>query len=233
MPQIAEARPPYVSFETRALERRTADGVTLYDNVDFVKITPQGSRDIIEKEVKDWLSSVRDRVRANMYPEPWLENHEKAYKYWKETNELPLDGTPIKGWPLASQAEQARLIDIRIKTVEDLANANQETIQRLGMGGVALKTRAVNFLEAKSNTGPLVGRIEALTMTVQRLTEQVQALTDQNTALKAVANGRPGSVQIPLELSPPEPTDLSTRLAIAQQSAGPDVTDVILGNTEE
>lgn len=234
--ELAKARPPYIEFETRAVEKRkpappAGTGEVYWENIDFVIVTPQGTKDRIEKEVRDWFTALTDRVKMEMYPAEWLDKHQKAYDLWKQNREIPLDGTPIKGWPLASPAEAAKLLSVNIKTVEDLANANNEAIQRIGMGAQTLKSRAENFLNAKQDTGPLVSRLEAALTSLEVLTKSVATLTARNDALEAQLRSKMGERVQPLE--PIAPGDLETRLEVARQSQGPDPLDTILAGAED
>lgn len=224
MPAIAEARPPYFEFEGRMVEQFNpapplGDGMLNPIMKDFVVITPQGSKDRIEKLVDDWFSSLDMRVKMDMYPKAWLESHRAAYKHWKETNELPLEGTPIKGWPLATLAEQKKLIDLNLRTVEDLAVANAESIGRLGMGGLSLKSRAENFLAAKQDTGPLVSRVESMTSTLAEMEKRLTTLAEENRLLRAEKG---------IKEPEPVPMNLEARLAEAQAAAGADPVDAML-----
>lgn len=234
--ELAKARPPYIEFETRAVEKRkpappAGTGEVFWENVDFVVVTPQGTKDRIEKEVRDWFSSLSDRVKMEMYPAEWLDKHRSAYALWQQNRDIPLEGTPIKGWPLASPAEQAKLLSINIKTVEDLANANNEAIQRIGMGAQMLKSRAENYLNAKQDTGPLVSRLEAALASLEVLTKSVADLTARNAALESQLKAKVGIELRPLDSVPQG--DLETRLEVAKDSAGPDPLDVILSGTDE
>ena len=64
--QVAEARPPYVTFEAVAVEDRAASieaGYYKTRDVDFAFITPQGSKDRIERNVKDWFEQLEQQCQ--------------------------------------------------------------------------------------------------------------------------------------------------------------------------
>jgi hypothetical protein len=160
-----EARPPYVVFETKAVEDREESiktGHYMTKDIDFAVITPQGSKDRIERDAREWLANLQDQVREGRLPREWAKEFNDSYIAWKEGREIPLTGTPVLTWPVASPAQVKSLLDLRVKTVEDLALANEETISRMGMGGRALKDKAVAWLSSARSTGKTTEELAAL-----------------------------------------------------------------------
>lgn len=163
--QVAEARPPYVSFEVRAEEDREASiaaGHYKTRDVDYALITPQGSKDRTERQVQDWFSQLVEQVQQQRFPQEWLTHFRAAYAAWKEGREIPLNGTAIITWPVLSPSQVKSCLDARLRTVEDLAAANEETIAHLGMGGRALKDKAVSWLSAAAGNGKVTEELAAL-----------------------------------------------------------------------
>lgn len=192
--EIAEDRPPYVAFEVRAFEDRDASiasGMYKTKDVDLAIITPQGSKDRTERVVSDWFDNLEQQVRQNRFKGDWLRQYRGAYAAWKEGRELPLEGTPILTWPVLSPSQSKACLDAQVRTVEDLAQANEETIGRLGMGGRELKSKAVSWVTAAAGPGKVTeeisalraslsdakGRNEALEKQVKELAAQVAKLT--------------------------------------------------------
>jgi hypothetical protein len=163
--EIAEDRPPYVTFEVRGVEDRDASiaaGMYKTKDVDFALITPQGSKDRIERIVSEWFENLQLQVQQNRFKGDWLRQYRGAYDAWKEGRELPLNGTPILTWPVLSPTQSKTCIDANIRTVEDLALANEETIGRLGMGGRDLKSKAVSWMTAAAGPGKITEEMAAL-----------------------------------------------------------------------
>lgn len=163
--QAAEARPPYVSFEAKALEDRAASieaGYYKTKDVDYALITPQGSKDRIEREVGDWLANLSQQAQEGRFPNEWLQHFRSSYAAWKEGRELPLNGTPILTWPSLSPSQVKQVLEAKLRTVEDLAGANEEAISRLGMGGRALKEKAVSWLSVAASGGKVTEELAAL-----------------------------------------------------------------------
>lgn len=185
--QIEEARPPYVSFEVRAVEDRQASiesGYYQTKDVDFAFITPQGSKDRIERDVKDWFEQLEQQCQQNRFKREWLVAYKGAYDAWKSGREIPLNGTAILTWPVLSPSQAKQAIEHGVRTVEDLAAANEETIMRLGMGGRALKEKAVSWLSAAGSTGKVTEEINALRVANEATLERNKQLEKQLTELR-------------------------------------------------
>lgn len=151
-------RPAYVRFERVAIEdpiQTAAQGRYIARDVDMAMITPPGSRDIFKIEVGQWLQNMKQDVRNMRLPQEWMDQYVTALEKWKAGQDLPLHGTPIKGWGVISPAQQAVLTGIMILTVEDLAQLNDEGLQRIGMGALDLRTKARAWLSQAQDKGPL------------------------------------------------------------------------------
>jgi hypothetical protein len=180
--EIAKDRPAYVQFEVRAEEDRAATveaGHYVARDVDFVIITPAGSKDRIERRADEWLVQIKQQVQEQRLPPEWAQAYRAAYGEWKEGREIPLNGTAIVNWPAVSPAQVKALLEARMRTVEDLAVANEETITRLGMGGRALKQRAVDWLASAKDVGKVGEEISAMRVLNESLTARNEELTEQ------------------------------------------------------
>lgn len=179
---LQEARPAYVRFEKRPVEDRTAtiaNGHYTTRDVEMALITPPYSRDCVEKEVKDWFADLDQQVQNQRIPPRWRDGYRAQYEAWKKGEEIPVDGVPIKGWAMLSPSQQANLLIIGVRTVEDLAQMNDEGMKRYGMGALDLKTKAAAWLKtAKSGVAKVTQENAALKTKVAGLEETVQAQAD-------------------------------------------------------
>lgn len=192
-----EDRPAYARFETRTIEDREASlrlGHYAGKDVDYVLLTPAGSKDEVEKPVKDWLAQMVQQVREERLPAKWEEGYRGAYERWKRGEEIPLNGVAIKGWPVASPAQQKTIIAANILTVEDLAQANGEALQRLGMGAVDLRTKAVAWLKGSKEIGTLVQENAQLQAEKRTLLNQLEGLQAKVAALEVLLPKREKAV---------------------------------------
>ena len=91
MPAIAEARPPYVTFELRGEEDRDASitaGHYVAKDVAYALITPRGSKDRIERVADEWFAQLKRDVDEQRFPRDWLRHFEQAYTDWKAGKEI-------------------------------------------------------------------------------------------------------------------------------------------------
>jgi hypothetical protein len=164
-PGIKEDRPSYVQFKVEAVEDRAASieqGHYVSKDVHYAIITPQGSKDRILRIVDEWFQQMEHQVREERLPRLWLEKYREAYDYWKKGIEIPVVGTSVRNWPFPSPAQVQVMLDLHLLTVEDVADANEEAIRRLGMGGVGLKQAAQAFLSKSKGDGQDIKLMESL-----------------------------------------------------------------------
>lgn len=144
-------RPPLVNFETRAIPCRSRideTGRISYRNVDFVMVTTEGGKNVFEDEAVNWLNRQREMVANGRVDPRHLDYFERNFEQFKKGQEMTLDGTDIKMWPLISPAQIKMCQSANLFTVEALANATEEGLYRVGMGARELKAMAKNWLDS-------------------------------------------------------------------------------------
>jgi FtsZ-binding cell division protein ZapB len=204
---VQAPRIPYIRFEQRPLERRTEDGGVYYEDVDFALITAQGSKDTTEKIWREWVPQIKRAAMDGQYPPGWIPRFEEMYKIWKETNQDPVIGTPVKNWPAVSAAECKMLLNAGARSIEELAEANEELVGRIGMGARRLKQLAIDWMAANTVQGPIVGQMDVLRTQVEDLTREVKELREANASLLREAQSVKQSsvgMQFPVEMPSPE-----------------------------
>lgn len=189
--QALKERPPYVRFEKRSKEIRTGTagltetGKPEYVDEDWVFVVSPGSKDEWEGVAGDWFSRKKRDVDSGRFPAEWYNAFQSAYEMWKRDEEPPVIGTHISRWPGLTPSQFKLLRDVRLLTVEDVAGASEDTLNRLGMGARALKDRAAAWLESAKQSIPgerlvaLQQEKEELKAQVARLSAQVQGLVNQ------------------------------------------------------
>ena len=203
MVQQLEERPPYVRFEVRAEEDRQASleaGHYVGRDVHYALITPMGSKDCIERKADEWFDKLKQDVTEGRCPREWLAAFKEIYKEWCEGREAPINGTPITDWPPVSPSQVKTLLSLHVRTVEDLAAANEEVLSRIGMGGRALKQRAVDWLTSASSTGVASGEITALKAQNENLQARNEQLETQLKELAAKVDSLTGDKPTPKKL---------------------------------
>jgi hypothetical protein len=180
-------RQAYVRFKRVAVENKAESikqGKFVAIDVDFALITPPYSKDVVELKVKTWFDNLEVDANAQRIPREWVQNYRAAYKAWLNGQEMPLSGTPIRGWGVLSPAQQENLIRQNILTVEDLAGVNDEGARRIGMGAIELKNKAIAWLRQLDDKGPLTQECAALKAENAALRIQVETLTRQVAELR-------------------------------------------------
>ena len=197
--QDQEARMPYVRFERVAVENKAESlkqGHYVAIDVDFACVTPPYSKDVMKFKVQNWFDQLEKDAAKNRFPHSWIGQFKKAYEAWKNGQELPLNGVPIRGWGIISPAQQETLIKLNILTVEQLAAVTEEGTRRIGMGAIDLKNKAQAWLKTLNKSGKAALEIaelraenDKLSIETRDLREKLEEMTKQIksfTKLKAV-----------------------------------------------
>lgn len=173
------ARPPYIRFETRADTDRQASeeaGHVVYKNVDYIIVVPSGGKDEFVKPVDEYFRQKRREVIEKRFRADWLEHYEKAYKAWTAGNEIPLNGTPIKEWPVATPADVAQCHAANVMTVEDLAEANDTALNAIGMNARNLQRKARAWFEQARDQGKIAEQVANLSEELERRDILIESL---------------------------------------------------------
>lgn len=186
--EMQDNRPAYVQFETREEEDRAASvaaGHYVPRDRHYAVVTPPGGNLTIEKPVDKFLKEKRKQNDPN------IKHYEAAYEAWKEGQEEPLEGTPVKSWPAASPAQIKACLNANIKTVEDLATAPEEALKRIGMGARHLQQKAEAWLKSASEHGKVAEEIANLRRDLESTQESLKSVQQENERLKAQLDDDP------------------------------------------
>lgn len=194
-------RPSFVRFERRAIEDKKASeaaGHYVARDIDYALITAPYSKDVFHIKCESWFKDLEQQVNMQRVPREWMDQYKKQYAAWKNGQELPLNGTPIRGWGVISPAKQETLIAMHILTVEDLAAINDEGVKRIGMGAVELKTKAKAWISQLQDKGPLTQEIASVRAENESLKGSVESLQKQVESLMLLAkNNQTETVRAP------------------------------------
>lgn len=148
-----------VSFSLEAVEDTEASklaGHVVYKDMELIIVTFPGDPPL--------KFPVEEKHRRS-YP--------REYQAFKDGQELPIEGTPLEFWPMASKGVVANLKQNGIRTVEQLACVDGEAQRRLRSLSEWIP-KAKRWLEERSkNAG--VSRIMALESQVEELKEYIKA----------------------------------------------------------
>lgn len=141
-------------------------GRPMYVDRDYVRISVVGSKDVFEAPANE--------QHKERFPVEWDAYQRKQAR--------PLSGTPITEWPAISPAQVRNLQSYNVMTVEDMANASDAALQKIGMGARELQQRARAFLEGA--TGGRAKELEAQVSTqAETIKAQEETIKQQNSLL--------------------------------------------------
>jgi|TARA_R110000751_G_scaffold80855_1_gene162978 hypothetical protein len=193
LPSDNEKRPCYIEFELDAVEDRDASieqGMPVYKDVEIAHLTPIGCQGtnvvqkfITAKQLDEWRFG--DNRRQG--PVPY---YIEAYEAWKAGLAIPANGLDIKNWPGVTPAQLKTCQEAGVRTVEDLGEANADTIRRLGMGSLLLVQKAKIYLE-NAETNKAAEEISALRMQMADLKTLLDTQKDQISELQEDLESRP------------------------------------------
>lgn len=188
----------WVEFHRKAIQnnfKSTEAGRPIFDEFDYVDIVIPGGKTKVSRKATE---QDKERFKAH-----WA-------LYQAKQNGATGDaviGTPLDQWPALSTSQVHEMRAMGIRTVDQIANLNDQGIQAIGMGGRELKAKAVAFLASASGNA----EFESLAAENERLSEQlalqkkqmddmaarVEALTRQMSATTQIVPQLNAGAQIP------------------------------------
>lgn len=184
---VPQERPPLVTFKYLPVEDRTkslSEGKYGSRDVAFVDVVRPGSKDVFTAEAEAWLKRLSEDARQGRAPQEWASGFREMFERWKRGEEIPVEGTPIKNWPVISPSMQAAIVKAGFRTVEELAAAGDAEIGSIGIGSLDVRQKARLFLEAANGPGKLTARVEAAEVENKSLRTLVE---EQSKELKRLA----------------------------------------------
>lgn len=180
---------PYTTWKTETIEdvpRSKADGVMRFKDQDYDIVTPPGGKSNNIYKAESFFTAMKGELKAGRVLPEWIKHWEASYELYRKGQEIPLDGTPIRGWKLLPGSQQEECIRFNILTVEQLANLSDEGMRNIGMGALQLKRKAQAWLaQNEKNEGGAVKLAslqrenDVLQQTVAGLTEKLEMLAKQ------------------------------------------------------
>ena len=178
----------YVEFELRAEEDRNETmkvGHPVFHDIEIAIITMPGGNLVVDKVVSaELLNEWKRGIPGRKPPSPFAT---AAYEAWKDGREAPVNGIDLKNWPGVTPAQLKMCQGCNIRTVEDLAESNADSIRKMGMGGVALKDKAISYMKSaglnknSEEVSALKVEMEALREAVIKRDLQIEKLMEQLT----------------------------------------------------
>jgi len=139
-------------------------GRPIYKEFDFVHICVAG--DTLTEIDTYALNSHKLR-----FPMQWA-----RYQNRIGSEEQDIVGTPVAEWPLVSKSQAEELRAMKFHTVESIANASDQQLQRMGMAAgmspYAFRDKAKSFLNLASNSAETDKRTQEIENLRQELAEK-------------------------------------------------------------
>lgn len=150
---------PYVYYTVASKESKDADGHVTRDNEYTAHIVSRGSKDEHVHEAESWVEGLRQKgigrgpfdTQAEEYGQVWYPRFRKMLDDFKAGEEMKHPGTSLRSILAFMKSEVAQAEAVHIYSLEDLAVANEEAIRHMGIGGRALKDKAVQLLASKDD----------------------------------------------------------------------------------
>jgi len=135
----------------------------------------------------------------------------REFAMFKQHEEMPTEGTPLHELPGATQSEIAILTLHGLRSIEDLVEINEDTLQQIGMDAINAQKRA-KLWDAKRNENDEIITIADLQAQFGRqeknLRRELDALREANAKLaaenNALAKMNPGTAVSPLTAGVPQ-----------------------------
>lgn len=226
---------PPATFYTRTEGRdpRDADrGVWPRFYMDTISDEPesrrQGRRCFKEEErVEIYMPGNNLNIPVFRVTDEHRERWPKQYEAFKAGLEPPTDGIPLEEWPALNRSQILELKYLNFRTVEDIVNASDTSLQRIGMGARILKERAKAFVDdtarialvekTTSELSASTARVSDLELMVKQQTELLEKLQSQ---INTMANApSPLATLIPGSLDPSTQGGHAPTLAPGDKSA--------------
>jgi hypothetical protein len=139
-------------------------GRPIYKEFDFVHICVAG----------DTLTEIDTYALAShkaRFPIQWAN-----YQNRVGANDQEVVGTPVSEWPLVSKSQAEELRAMKFHTVESIANASDQQLQRMGMAAgmspYAFRDKAKSFLNLASNSAETDKRAQEIENLRQELAKK-------------------------------------------------------------
>jgi len=155
-------------------------------SVDYVRWTRKGSNGATTDEKIARLSKKRDG-----FSDPIWDALQPYYDAWKKGQEAPANGTPLAAWPGCSPEMAESLKLLHLLTVEDVADMNEATLERVGMGARAMRDQARAFVKAQEGQAVIAVAMAEKDKQLQTQADQIAELQRTVAELQSILPQKP------------------------------------------
>ncbi len=144
---------------------RQADGTFK----EFVKVE-------IVKKGSNGSTNVDKISRIQKHNAPVWAAIEPYYVAWQKGQEPPVEGTPLEVCAFVSKGQIDQLKMLHIRSAEDLAEANEPALEKIGMGARALRDKARAFVSANKGQAVIAEAMASKDAQISTLQQQIADL---------------------------------------------------------
>jgi hypothetical protein len=175
-----DRRPQIIPLDFRVEYAPQADGTM--KEIEVVEFTRKGSQGATTPMRIEHLQ----RTRPGSPPDPvWLAL-KPYYENWKAGKAAPIDGTPLAAWPGATPQLVKALEPFHIRSVEDLANLTDGSMDKVPVPGIrGFRSQAKSFVEAQRTTAVVAADLAAKDAEISDLKREMGELKELVAALAA------------------------------------------------
>lgn len=152
-------------------------------------------------EPRDWVewvkkgdafgSTTAEKVARAQKDGPVWEAIRPYYDAWKRGQDAPINGIPLDAAPFATKQLVEILARVHIRSVEDLANAEDAALARLNIPGIrTTQQKAKAFLDAQANLTGVASELATLRAMVEQLQAENGELAQARDTLAAETGRR-------------------------------------------
>lgn len=198
-----DAKRPFARFEMQPKLNRTKSeeaGHQVYDDVAYVIVMQHGSKDEFVKEAVEWLAQKKREAGQGTYPPDWAKYFKTSYDEWLQGNEMPVEGTPLRMWPVVSAGEIKTFAAMMppIVTVEELSSVTDANLNALGLNGRVMRDKARAWLETAKDQGKVAEEMASLKELNRQQGDAIEQMATRMKELEAL---------IPKKKRTPEPAE--------------------------
>lgn len=176
-PMPHQRRAELVQFFEKPIEFKKEserEGRPIFKNVTFIRIIIPGG-DILENKVNDH----------------YKQKYAREWNAWLATKENLPQGMPLSEWPSLTLSQIEEYKYLKVYTVEQIADASDTLLQRMGANAREMRAKAQAFLKVNEDAAAAqryAAENERMKLELLRLQEQIDALKAESERPK---RGRP------------------------------------------
>lgn len=181
---LQTAGAPIIRFGKKAVEDRNKSieaGRRITYDEDMVYVKQVGEKDETERNAKEWLLSMRQKAdghngNAPSIPGEWVDKFDKFYDNWQKGFEMPVDGFPVREWPILTPSQVANMHAMSTFTIEQVSQWTEQALGMFGIGGRELRDKARLWLQSGDDKAE---KLQALQVENDSMKTQLSSLLDE------------------------------------------------------